>query len=201
MVLLDPNSFKSIMNLKIREYQSIMIIVILSVLILIALFANLVKSSDVSSAIAVALVTGIGGALVWGFRSRITGKSGDHIKKEKLSDNIDIDSRNQEKMKNKEKVKSKLKITVDDYKFYEFNLRKSERITGMVSSDGIFNMYFLTKSSLRSFQNGGGFSSIDAIEDAHYFEPNFVAPRKDIFFTVIENADKKNIIVDIELYV
>lgn len=191
------------MNLKNQEYASIGIIVALVIAIFVSLFTNVIKSSDVSTAIAAVLVSGIGGALVWGFRSRIISNSVSSIRKEKLSDSImmDANSRKQEKAHDKEKIKSTLKIRTKDYKVYEFNLKKGEKITGMISSDGIFNVYFLTRSSFRSFKNDFGFSSIDAIEEAHSFEPIFIAPRKDIFFTVIENADKNNIVVDVELYV
>jgi len=190
------------MALEKQEYVGVIISVCIVITILILLFTNMIKFSDVSAAIASILVAGISGVLVWGFRSRITGKTTESIRKEKMSNQEIMEkTRKYESTDNKERIKSTLKIRVDDYKVYEFNLKRGERITGKILSDGIFNVYFLTKSSFRSFENGNGFSSIDAIEEAHFFEPNFEAPRRDLFFIVIENEDKTNIIVDIELYV
>lgn len=201
MILLDPNLLKLMMHLKTQESKSIGIALILAVLILISLFAHMIKSSDVSTAVAGVLVAGIGSVLVWGFRSRIS-KASVNAEKDVPSPQIIVkESIKNEIVENVDKIKNTIKIRTKDYKVYEFNLKKGQKISGKISSDGTFNMYFLTKSSFRSFKNDMGFNPLDGIDDAHYFEPNFRISRKDTIYTVIENSDKTNIVVSVELYV
>jgi len=80
------------------------------------------------------------------------------------------------------------------------NLKKSDLITGKISSDGFFNVYFLTESSFRSFRNENNFQRLEGSEDVSHFEPNFEAPRKGTYYLALENADKKNIVVEVELF-
>lgn len=201
MILLDPNLFKLMMYLKTQESKSVGIALILAVLILISLFANMIKSSDVSTAVAGVLVAGIGSVLVWGFRSRISKTHG-NTEKDTLSPRIIVkESTTNEIIENEERIKNTIKIKTNDYKVYEFNLKRGQKVRGKISSDGTFNVYFLTKSSFRSFKNDMGFNALDGIDDAHYFEPNFSISRKDIIYAVIENSDKTNIVVNVELYV
>lgn len=91
-----------------------------------------------------------------------------------------------------------IKLRVDEYDDIKLSLKKGNKITGKVSSDGFFDIYFLTESSFRSFKNDNNFQ-YDGSEVVSHFEPQFEATRKGIFYVVLQNADKKNIVVEMDL--
>ena len=173
--------------------------IILVILISALLITNVIRFSDVSSAIAYVMVAGIIGVLIWGFKSKIYSK----IKTENKENSH---QQRQESIKLQEEKKPEtisrktIKIRRDEYDELKLYRKRGEIIKGEISSDGFFNIYFLTESSYRSFKNENSFQFLDGAEDVSHFEVNFEIPRKAIYHVVFENADKKNIVDTIDLY-
>lgn len=173
--------------------------IVLVILISTLLITNVISFSDVSYAVAYVLVAGIIGVLVWGFKSKI-------IYKIKIENKENSHQQRQESIKLREEKKPEtiskktIKIRLEEYDELKLYRKKGEIIRGKISSDGFFNIYFLTESSYRSFKNESDFQSLDGSEDVSHFEVNFEIPRKAIYHVVLENADKKNIVVTIDLY-
>ena len=182
-----------------KELLSIVIAIGLVSLIIGLLSTNAIRFSDVSSAIAYVFVAGIIGILVWGFKSKINSKI-------KIENKENPHQQRQESIKLQEEKKPEtisrktIKIHRDEYDELKLYRKRGEIIRGEISSDGFFNIYFLTESSYRSFKNESDFQSLDGSEDVSHFEVNFEIPRKAIYHVVLENADKKNIVVTIDLY-
>lgn len=182
-----------------KELSSVVVAIVLVILISALLITNVIRLSDVSSAVAYVLVAGIIGVLVWGFKSKINYKI-------KIENKENSHQQRQESIKLQEEKKPKtiskktIKIRLEESDELKLNLKRGEIIRGEISSDGFFNIYFLTESSFRSFKNDYSFQSLDGAEDVSHFEVNFEIPRKGIYHVVFQNADKKNIVVTINLY-
>lgn len=182
-----------------KEYLSIIITIILIGSIVGLLSTNVIPFSDVSSAIAYVLVAGIIGVLIWGFKSKITSKIKTNEKEFRIHDKKgSIQSNDERKPKNI--AHKTIKVHLEEYEEIKLNLKKNEVIKGQLSSDGFFNIYFLTESSFRSFKNNNNFQSLDGSKEVSHFVVNFDVPRRGTYFVVFENADKKNIVVNMELY-
>jgi membrane protein implicated in regulation of membrane protease activity len=96
-------------------------------------------------------------------------------------------------------LREKTKIRIGEYAHYKIKLGPSETIEGHLSSDGFFDAYFFTESSFRTFDRGGEARELEGTEDVSHYEPRFEASREGTFFLVIQNHDKKNIVVDVQL--
>ena len=155
----------------------------------------MIRFSDVSSAVAYVLVAGIIGVLLWGFKHKIT----------KITQERKTKLNNEQTSLKKEKPKTisrkTIKIRLEEYNEIKVNLKRGEIITGKLSSDGFFNIYFLTESSYHSFKNDNNFKMLDGEEDVKHYTPSFEVSRKGIYYIIFDNADRKNIVVDVDLYV
>lgn len=185
-----------------REYISIVIAIICIGVIIAFVATNVISFSDISSAIAYVLIGGIIAILGWGFKPRIIGAP---VNKE-LDRKTHFDNESKKKTKELARVEPKkiqhktVKLRIDEYEDQKLNLKRGTKITGKISSDGFFNTYFITESSYRSFKNELGFQHLEGAENVSYFEPNFEVQRNGNYYFVIEHADKKNIVVNVELY-
>ena len=182
-----------------KEFLSIGITVVLVILIIGLLSTNVIRFSDVSSAVAYGIVVGIIGVLVWGFKAKIYYK----IKTEEDGDRF---QHSKESIKLKEEKKPKtithktIKIRLDNFHELKLSLKKGQVIRGEVSSDGFFNIYFLTESSFRSFKNDYSFQYLDGDDEVSNFTSDFEIPHKGIYYVVFQNADRKNIVITVDLY-
>jgi len=183
-----------------KEIISIVLAVIIVLVILALVNSNIVRFSDISSAIAYVLVAGIITVLYWGFKQKLTAKIENNRVKEKATKDEYLRKETDEKNSPQKIQHKKMKIRLDEYDDLKFTLRRDDLITGKMTSDGFYNIFFLTESSFRSFKNDDNFKYLEGSENVSHFEPHFEAQRKGIYYLVFENADKKNIVVDIELY-
>ena len=173
--------------------------IVLVILISALLITNVIRLSDVSSAIAYVMVAGIIGVLVWGFKSKINSKI-------KIANKENSHQQKQESIKLQEEKKPEtisrktIKIRLEEYDELKLHCKKGAIIRGEISSEGFFNIYFLTESSYRSFKNEYSFQPLVEAEDVSHFEVNFEIPRKAIYHIVFQNADRKNIVVTVNLY-
>jgi len=123
-----------------KESLSVIITIILISSITVLLSTNLIRFSDISSAVAYVLVAGIIGVLVWGFKEKIdsqikSSKNGEIVKHKKESKSDD--EKNQEKI-----VRKTVKLHLEEYEEIKLNLRRDDQIKGEISSDGFFNFLF-----------------------------------------------------------
>lgn len=183
----------------VKRTISVIVAIICGVTIAIFLLTNIIRFTDVSSAIAYILVAGIVGVLIWGFKPRISDKIDHNETKEKPREK-EVKTKDEVEDRPKKIQRKTIKVRVEEYDELRLNLRKGDLITGKISSDGFFNVYFLTESSFKSFKNDYNFHDLGGSENVSHFEPEFEAPRKDTFYVVLQNADKKNIVVNVELF-
>lgn len=189
------------MGLEKKETLSLLMTIILIAIIVGLIYTNAIKSSDVSSAVSYTLVAGVVSVLVWGFRSRIKSTN-ENLPQRSGSETLVSKKRENQTEDNPTKLRHKtMRLRVDHYDELKLALKREERITGKINADGFFNIYFLTESSYRSFRNDLPFKHIDGGEEVSHFQVDFVASRKGIYYIVIENADKKNIVAEMELYI
>jgi len=181
-----------------KQVLSVIIAIGLAIFIGILASTNIIRFSDVSSAIAYGLVVAIIGVLVWGFKSKIYDKFKIEHKENFHEDKQKLITSTEEK-KPKTICRKTIKIHVDEHDDLKLNLKRGQIIRGEISSDGFFNIYFLTPSSFRSFKKEYGFQYLGDEEVLHY-ESNFEVPSKGIYHIVFQNADKKNIVVSVNLY-
>ncbi|QLH08924.1 hypothetical protein [Candidatus Nitrosotenuis sp. DW1] len=182
-----------------RRKISVIIAIVCIATIVVFLVADIIRFTDVSSAIAAILVAGFIGSLVWGFKPQKFDEKLITSEKQEFSTNNIVRSNKVEKQPSKIQHKS-VKLRVDEWDEKKLNLKRGAKITGKISSNGFFNVYFLTKSSYQSFKNDYNFNYLEGADEVSHFEPNFVISRSDDYYFVIQNEDKKNIVVNVELY-
>lgn len=187
------------MNLAKRKI-SVIIVIVCIIAIVIFLVTDIIRFTDVSSSIAAILVAGIIGSLVWGFKPQKFDEKLNTSEKQELRTNDPAKSNTKiEKQLSKIQHKS-VKVRVDEWDEEKLNLKRGTKITGKISSDGFFNVYFLTESSYRSFKNEYNFNYLEGAEEVSHFEPNFEVSRRGDYYFVIQNEGKKDIVVNVELY-
>jgi len=186
------------LNLAKRKI-SVIIAIVCVIAIVIFLVTDIITSTDVSSSIAAILVAGIIGSLVWGFKPQKFDERSSTEKQEFRTNNTDKSNTKIEKQPSKIQHKS-VKLRVDEWDERKLNLKRGTKITGKISSEGFFNVYFLTESSYRSFKNEYNFNYLEGAEEVSHFEPNFEVSRRGDYYFVIQNKYKKNIVVNVELY-
>ena len=195
----DKRNGENVLNLSKRKI-SIIIAIVCTIVIVVFLLTNIIRFTDLSSSIAAILVAGMIGSLVWGFKpKKFNEKSITSEKQEHGINNTNKSSTKIEKQSLKILHKS-VKLRVDGWNEEKLNLKRGIKITGKISSEGFFNVYFLTESSYRSFKNENNFHYLDGADEVSYFEVNFEVPRRDDYYFVIQNEDKKNIVANVELY-
>ncbi len=95
-------------------------------------------------------------------------------------------------------LREQCKVRVGEWVYYKLDLQQDEALTVVLSSDGFFDAYFFTESSFRTFDKGADASELDGTEEVRRYEVDFVAPRTARYYLVIQNHDKKNIVVDVK---
>ena len=182
-----------------KELSSVVVAIILVILISALLITNVIRLSDISYAVAYVIIAGIIGVLLWGFKAKINYQ----IKNEENANRFQHteESAKLKVEKNSKTISQKtIKIRLDNYHELKLSLKKGQVIRGKVSSDGCFNIYFLTESSFRSFKNDYSFQDLDGDDEVSNFTFDFEVPSKGIYHIVFQNADRKNIVVTVNLY-
>jgi hypothetical protein len=86
--------------------------------------------------------------------------------------------------------------------YYSFTIDEDEKITGEISSDDYFNVYFVTPHNFTKHQNGEkDFRYEYGTEHASRMKVNFTPTRAGKFYCVIESAVKADIDVNVSLRV
>ncbi len=187
------------MTLK-KEPLSIVITIILIGSITALVATNVIRFSDISSAVAYVLVAGIIGVLVWGFKGKINPKL--RIEKDEDETQYEEESVESDDEKEEEKIARKtIKLRLEEFEEIKLYLRRDEKLRGEISSDGFFDFFIMTESSFKSFKKDNTFHYLDGGEAVSHFEVDCEIPRRGIYFIVIENTDDKNIVVNVNLLV
>jgi hypothetical protein len=173
------------MHLSMQEAFAVVIAATLAVSTLILLYSNIIGWTDLSNALTGVMLSGIIGAIVWGFKTRIFMGS--------------VHNTAFQHIRKSYRERHRTKVRSGEHRSFKYELAKGESIVGTLSSDGYFNVYFLTESSFRSYVSGGRFKAVRMREEVTYVEPNFDAPRTGIYFVVLRNSDTKDISLDVNL--
>jgi len=88
-----------------------------------------------------------------------------------------------------------------DYVFYDLDLDANETVKGEITSDETINIYFLTKYSFRSFENGEQFSYEYGAESVLKKKIDFKPSKTATWYLVIENEGKNKATVNVNLFV
>jgi hypothetical protein len=86
--------------------------------------------------------------------------------------------------------------------YYSFTIGEGEKITGEISSDDYFNVYFVTPRNFTKHENGEeGFRYEYGTERASRMKVNFIPNRAGKFYCIIESAVEADIDVNVSLRV
>ena len=88
-----------------------------------------------------------------------------------------------------------------DYVFYDLDLDANETVKGEITSDETINIYFLTKYSFRSFENGEPFSYEYGAESVLRKKIDFKPSKTATWYLVIENEGRDEATVNVNLLV
>jgi hypothetical protein len=88
-----------------------------------------------------------------------------------------------------------------DYVFYDLDLDAKETVKGEITSDETINIYFLTKYSFRSFENGEPFSYEYGAESVLRKKIDFKPSKTATWYLVIENEGRDEATVNVNLLV
>lgn len=85
---------------------------------------------------------------------------------------------------------------------YNFRIDENEKLTGEISSEDYFNVYFVTPRNFKEYQNGNeDFRYEYGTEHASRMKVNFIPKKAGRYYCVIESASKTDIDVNVSLHV
>jgi hypothetical protein len=85
---------------------------------------------------------------------------------------------------------------------YDFTIDPNERITGEISSDSYFNVYFVTPRNFTKYNDGDDdFKYEYGTEHASRLKVNFAPGKAGRFYCIIESATQASIDVNVSLHV
>ena len=85
---------------------------------------------------------------------------------------------------------------------YDFRINADEKITGEISSDNYFNVYFLTPRNFTKYTDGEeDFKYEYGTEHASRLKVNFAPGKAGKFYCIIESASQASIDVNVSLHV
>ena len=85
--------------------------------------------------------------------------------------------------------------------WYSFAVEEKEIVTGEISSENYFNVYFLSPRNFAKYENGEDFKYEYGTEHASKMKVNFVPNKAGRFYIIIESASHADIDVDVSLHV
>lgn len=85
---------------------------------------------------------------------------------------------------------------------YDFRIDENEKVTGQISSDDYFNVYFVNPRNFTKYENGDeDFRYEYGTEHASKMKVNFIPNKAGRFYCIIESASQADIDVDVSLNV
>lgn len=86
--------------------------------------------------------------------------------------------------------------------YYSFTINEDEKVTGEISSEDYFNVYFVTPRNFRKHGNGEeDFKYEYGTEHASKMKVNFIPSKPGRFYCIIESASHTDIDVNVSLHV
>jgi hypothetical protein len=85
---------------------------------------------------------------------------------------------------------------------YDFRIDENEKLTGDISSDDYFNVYFVTPRNFKEYENGNeDFKYEYGTEHASKMKVNFIPNKAGRFYIIIESASQADIDVNVSLHI
>ena len=85
--------------------------------------------------------------------------------------------------------------------YYNFTLDEKEMVTGEVSSDDYFNVYFVTPRNFARRENEEEFRYESGTEHASKMKVNFTPKKPGKFYCIVENEGEADIDVNVVMYI
>ena len=85
--------------------------------------------------------------------------------------------------------------------YYNFTLDEKEIVTGEVSSDDYFNVYFVTPRNFARRENEKEFRYEYGTEHASKMKVNFIPKKPGKFYCIVENEGEADIDVNVVMYI
>ncbi len=93
-------------------------------------------------------------------------------------------------------------VSKDSCSYYDFTLDKNQKVTGEISSDDYFNVYFVTPRNFKKHGSGDeNFRYEYGTEHASKMKVNFTPKKAGRFYCIIESASPTRIDVNVSLHV
>ena len=93
-------------------------------------------------------------------------------------------------------------VSKDSCSYYDFTLDKNQKVTGEISSDDYFNVYFVTPRNFTKHGSGDeDFRYEYGTEHASKMKVNFIPKKTGRFYCIIESASQSGIDVNVSLHV
>jgi hypothetical protein len=94
-----------------------------------------------------------------------------------------------------------LSIKKKEFQQYIVRLKRGETLRGEIHSDAPINIYFMDESNFGKYIGDKRFYPEDGKDDFWEGSIEYSAPRKDVWFLVLENEGKESVKVKVYLYV
>jgi nucleoside 2-deoxyribosyltransferase len=109
-----------------------------------------------------------------------------------ISENIQENESGPEQIVNERKM-------IKEFEAYGFNFEKGDCITGSIESDLPINIYIVDDRNFTKFVNDEEFNFELEVESVTRYSVDFEIPKTRVWYTIIENVNRKDVNVDINL--
>ncbi len=167
----------------------VLLLVVLALLIL----TGLVPSSDVASAIAVALVGGAFALPAWAYRNRANNESRNAKLDPAVIEKSSVSEPDAKPPPSKEDVIADETIVIKRGRNQDYptTLSSRGRVVGKISSSSPIDAWIMTEVDVNKFTNGRAYYYEQSRQGIREFTVNFRPPRQDTWCVVLENRRTK----------
>ena len=88
-----------------------------------------------------------------------------------------------------------------DANYYDFDMKRGERLQGEISADVPLNIYFMNLTNFRRWDKGRDFAFEYGTENVYETKMNYAVPRKGTWFLAIENTGTIEANVEVRLFI
>jgi hypothetical protein len=93
-------------------------------------------------------------------------------------------------------------VSENSCSYYDFRIDENEKVTGEISSDDYFNVYFVTPRNFTKHEKGeDDFRYEYGTEHASKMKVNFIPKKAGRFYCIVESASQTKIDVNVSLHV